>query len=235
MRIFYIDESYDKKVYSLCGVIVTAKSYGKINRDFNKFLKKTCNLNEDDELKGDWLFNGRFNFKGLSLDERSEKIIKVAHFLAASTITKFIYTYICDYIDKVEAHLKLLELLISEAARITSKIKSSSTTKQLLAIFDQIDGTTEQNIYLELASRKKEIIKKYDKSCAFIDYGYSGISKYSRFLQIADFVAYFLRNYISTPFESNLFIKEADERKIQMLKNFKRIISKKLLMKLCKK
>ncbi len=228
MRIFYIDESYDKKVYALCGVIVTAKNYRKINRDLNKFLKKICDLKEDDELKGDWLFNGRNNFKNLPLNERSKKILQIAHFLSDSTITKFIFAYTYDYIDNIETHLKLLESLISEAAKMTSKIKSRSTTKQLLVIFDQIDSATEKNIYLKLASRKKEIIKKYDKSCAFIDYGYSGISKYSRFLQMADFVAYFLRNFFTTPQKNNLFEKAADSRKINMLKDFRVIIDNKL-------
>ncbi len=231
MRVFYVDESYDKNVYALCGVVVTAKSYGKITKDFNKFLKKICNIDEDKELKGEWLFNGKKYFKDLTLNERSEIVIKICSFLANSTLSKFIVGYVQDYKDKVNTYLTILEYLISEVAKIVSK--SGRTAKQLLVIFDELEKPTEMKIYSKLSDKKKEIIKKYKKSCTFFDYGYSGISDNSRMLQIADFIAYFLRNYISTPFENNLFSKEADKRKVQMLKNFKEILDKKLLMKSC--
>ena len=52
--------------------------------------------------------------------------------------------------------------------------------------------------------------------------------------QIVDFIAYFLRNYISTPFENNLFGIGAYKRKIEMLKSLKRIIDRKLIIKPCK-
>jgi phosphatidate phosphatase APP1 len=52
-------------------------------------------------------------------------------------------------------------------------------------------------------------------------------------LQIADFIAYFLRNYISTPFENNLFDKGADKRKVELLTSLKRIIDRKLIIKSC--
>lgn len=231
MRIFYIDESYDKKVYALCGVVVTAKSYGKITGDFNKLLKKICNLDEDKEFKGEWLFNGRKYFSNLSLDERSEIAINISKFLVDSTLSKFIVGYMKDYQDKEKTYLNILEYLISEAAKIASK--SGRTAKQLLVIFDELERTIEEKIYLKLSGNKKEIIKKYKKSCTFFDYGYSGLSCNSRMLQIADFIAYFIRNYISTPLEDNLFESRADIRKVEMLKTFKKIIDKKLIMRPC--
>lgn len=232
MRVFYIDESYDKNVYVLCGVVVTAKSYGKITGDFNKFLKKTCNLDEDKELKGEWLFNGKKYFENLTLDERSEIVIKIGKFLVDSTLSKFIVGYMQDYKDKEKTYLTILEYLISEAAKIVSK--SGRTAKQLLVIFDELEKTTEKRIYIKLSDNKKEIIKKYKKSCIFFDYGYSGMSCNSRMLQIADFIAYFLRNYISTPFKSNLFDTGADKRKVEMLKNLKGFINRKLIIKSCR-
>lgn len=228
MRVFYIDESYDKNVYVLCGIVVTAKSYGKITRDFNKLLKKICNLDEDKELKGEWLFNGKKHFEKLSLDERSEIVISISKFLVSSTLSKFIVGYIRDYKDKEITYLTILEYLISEAAKIVSK--SGRTAKQLLVIFDELGKTTEKGIYIKLSDNKKEIIKKYKKSCTFFDYGYSGASCNSRMLQIADFIAYFLRNYISTPFENNLFDIKADNRKVEMLKSLKKILDKKLII-----
>jgi len=233
MRIFYIDESYDKKVYVLCGIVVTAKSYGKITREFNKFLKKICNLNENQELKGEWLFNGKEHFKNLSLNKRSEIAINISKFIVDSTLSKFVVGYMQDYKDEEKTYLTILEYLISEAAKIVSK--SGRTAKQLLVIFDELGKTTEKNIHIKLSENKKEIIQKYKKSCTFFDYGYSGISCNSRMLQIADFIAYFLRNYISTPFEYNLFDEKADNRKVKMLKNLKEILNKKLIMKHVKK
>jgi hypothetical protein len=231
MRIFYIDESFDKNVYVLCGVVVTAKSYGKITRDFNKLLKKICNLDEDKEFKGEWLFNGRKYFEELSLNERSEIAINISKFFVESTLSKFIVGFIKDYEDNEKAYLNILECLISEAAKIASK--SGRTAKQLLVIFDELGRNIEKKIYLKLSDNKKEIIKKYKKSCTFFDYGYSGLSCNSRMLQIADFIAYFLRNYISTPFGDSLFESRADIRKVEMLKTFKEIIDKKLIMRPC--
>jgi hypothetical protein len=228
MRVVYIDESYDKRNFLICGVMIVAMKYGKFNREFNQILKQECGLDEDDELKGDELFNGRGSFGNLSLDERAELVLKIGKFLGKSNITKFIVSYKSNYSNKRDIYLQLLDVVVSKAAKITSK--AGRTGRQLMIIFDEVsEEKLDKKIYEKLADKKKKIIKKYKKSCSFFDYGYSGISKNSRMLQVADFVAYFIRNQISTPEESNLFGKAADERKITLLKEFKNCISSKLV------
>jgi len=229
MRIVYIDESYDKKIYVLCGVFIVDMKYRKFCHEFNRFLKKTCGLDEDNELKGDYLFNGREFFENYSMEERTKIASEIGKFLGESNITKFIVGYENNYENEEEIYLEILDYIISKAAKLTSK--AGITSKQLMVIFDQREKRVEKEIYEKLSDKSKEIIKKYKSSCTFFDYGYSGISKNSRMLQVADFVAYFERNLLTTPTESTLFQKKADERKIKLLQDFEKNIKEKLIIK----
>jgi hypothetical protein len=228
MRIVYIDESYDRKTYVLCGVLIVDMKYRIFSEAFNKLLKNVCHLNEDEELKGDWLFNGRSLFKKYNLNERSEMALKISEFIGQSNISKLIIGYKTNYKSAEEAYLKILDFLISRSAKLTSK--AGITSKQLMIIFDEREKKMENKIYETLMDKRKEIVKKYRSSCAFFDYGYGSVSRYSRMLQLADFIAYFMRNFLSTPSANNLFEKKADERKIRLLANFRENIRSKLII-----
>jgi len=229
MRIVYIDESYDSNNYVVCGVVIVDMKYRKFCDEFNSLLKEICGLDEDDELKGDWLFNKRNFFANFSMEERAQITLKIGEFLGKSNITKFIVGYKTNYVDKDEAYLELLDFIVAESARLTSK--AGRTSKQLMVIFDEREKEVEKRVYSKLADKKREIIKKYKSSCSFFDYGYSGISKNSRMLQVADFVAYFIRNFLSTPSEDTLFYKSGDKRKIDLLRKFKKSIENKMILK----
>jgi len=229
MRILYIDESYDEKNYALCGAFIVDMKYRKFCNDFNKLLKDLCNLNEDDELKGDHLFNGRSIFKNYTMEERGEIVSKIGEFLGKSNITKFIVGYRTNYEDEEKTYLEILDFIISKSAKLTSE--AGKTSKQLMVIFDEREKKMEKKIHKKLMDKNKEIIKKYKSSCTFFDYGYSGISKNSRILQVADFVAYFERNLLTTPKETTLFEEKADERKIKLLQEFEKNIKEKLIIK----
>jgi hypothetical protein len=219
MKLLYIDESHDKKTYALCGFLINDINYRKLNFDFNKFLKKEFGLEEDQELKGDELFNGRNFWKETTLDERNEIVCKIIDFLQGTKGTNFLLT--CSAVQKENQHelyFVLLEPIIEKSASIVSKL--GKTNRQLLIVFDERqDFRKDKAVYYEIAEKKLEIIKKHKKSCAVIDYGYEGISKFSRMLQIADFIAYFFRNYCSISEKSTLFENATDDRKIAMLKD----------------
>ena len=71
-------------------------------------------------------------------------------------------------------------------------------------------------------------IKKYKSSCYIVDYGYEGISKNSRLLQIADFVAYF-SNMKQNLFRNETLLNKADDaRKIECVDNVCDCLKKKL-------
>lgn len=219
MKLLYIDESHDRKTYALCGFLINDINYRKLNADFNNFLKKEFGMGEDQELKGDELFNGRDFWKDKTLNERNEIICKIIEFLKTTKGTNFLLT--CSKVQKENQHelyFDLLEAIIEKSASIVSKL--GTTNRQLLIVFDERQDFRKDNaVYYEIAEKKLEIIKKHKKSCAVIDYGYEGISKFSRMLQIADFVAYFFRNYCSISEKSTLFEKATDDRKIKMLKD----------------
>lgn len=217
MKLLYIDESHDKKNYALCGFLINDINYRKLNADFNAFLKKEIGLDENQELKGDELFNGRTLWKDKTLDERNQYICKVFDFLKGTKGTDFLLAF--SAVQKENQHdlyFELLEKIIEKSAGIVSKL--GKTNRQLLIVFDERqDFKKEKKVYLQIAKKKSEIIKKYKKSCAVVDYGYEGISKFSRMLQIADFVGYFFRNNCSMVENSNLFENATDKRKIEML------------------
>lgn len=219
MKLLYIDESHDKKNYALCGFLINDINYRKLNADFNSFLKKEFGLEEDQELKGDELFNGREFWKGKTMDERNIALSKIFDFLKNTKGTDFLLAY--SAVQKENQHdlyFELLEKIIEKSASVVSKL--GKTNRQLLIIFDERqDFKKEKKVFYQIAQKKSEVIRKHKKSCAVVDYGYEGISKFSRMLQIADFVGYFFRNYRSMVELANLFEKATNERKIEMLKD----------------
>lgn len=236
MKLLYIDESHDKKTYALCGFLINDINYRKLNFEFNKFLKKEFGLEEDQELKGDELFNGRDFWKEKTLDERSDIVCKIIDFLQGTKGTNFLLT--CSEVQKENQHelyFELLETIIEKSASIVSKL--GTTNRQLLIVFDERqDFRKDNSVYYQIAEKKLVIIKKHKKSCAIIDYGYEGISKFSRMLQIADFVAYFFRNYCNIIHNPTLFEKATDDRKIAMLKDiFENKLKSKCSLKKIKK
>lgn len=219
MKLLYIDESHDKRNYALCGFLINDINYRKLNEDFNTFLKKEFLLKENQELKGYELFSGKNFWKNKSLENRSKIICKIFDFLKSTKGTDFLLAYSAvQKENQHELYFELLERLIEKSANIVSKL--GKTNKQLLIVFDERrDFKKENKVYLQIANKKSEIIKKHKKSCIVIDYGYEGISKFSRMLQIADFVGYFFRNYCGVVQNKNLFENATDIRKIEMLKN----------------
>lgn len=219
MKLLYIDESHDKKNYALCGFLINDINYRKLNADFNSFLKKEFGLEEDQELKGDELFNGREFWKEKTMDERNLALCKVFDFLKDTKGTDFLLAY--SSVKKENQHelyFELLEKLIEKSATIVSKL--GKTNRQLLIIFDERqDFKKEKKVFYQIAQKKNEVINKHKKSCTVVDYGYEGISKFSRMLQIADFVGYFFRNHCSMVENASLFESATDKRKIEMLKD----------------
>jgi hypothetical protein len=219
MKLLYIDESHDKKNYVLCGFLINDINYRKLNVDFNSFLKTQFNLEEDQELKGDELFNGREFWKEKSMDERNTAVCVIFDFLKNTKGTDFLLTHsVVQKENQHDLYFELLEKIIEKSATIVSKL--GKTNRQLLIIFDERqDFKKEKKVFYKIAQKKSEVIKKYKKSCTVVDYGYEGISKFSRMLQIADFIGYFFRNYCSMVECANLFENATDKRKIEMLKD----------------
>lgn len=219
MKLLYIDESHDKKNYTLCGFLINDINYRKLNADFNSFLKKEFELEEDQELKGDELFNGREFWKEKTMNERNIALCKIFDFLKNTKGTDFLLAH--SAVQKENQHdlyFELLEKIIEKSASVVSKL--GKTNRQLLIIFDERqDFKKEKKVFYQIAQKKSEVIKKHKKSCTVVDYGYEGISKFSRMLQIADFVGYFFRNYCSMVECANLFESATDKRKIEMLKD----------------
>lgn len=228
MYFLYLDESIDKKnkLISVGSVILPSSKYRKFNEDFNYFLSNEFKAGEKVEIKGDYIWNGRNFFKSRDMSERTGIALKIAKFLAESTLTMFVIAH--KYLnggDENQAYLDLIDSVIGFSAKLVSK--KPKTSRQLLLVFDERPDINER-IYNLCAEKRKQIIKKYQKSCIFIDNGYEGISKYSRLLQVADFVGYFIRNEKVTPKEDTLFETMADDRKIELMEKIKSSLSKKL-------
>ena len=219
MKILYVDESYSSKSYVVCGFLINDINYRILNEGFNRFLEKELGLPEDEELKGDELFNGRKRWHDRSMQQRAELMTRTVQYLAATKGTGFLLAQRSPDNTKTheEDYLALLDAIIKKSASVVAKL--GKTNRQLLLVFDERHDIS-KTIHERVASRKHEIVKNLGKSCTVIDNGYEGISRYSRMLQIADFVAYSYHNYCCLNQRSTLFEQKTDERKLNLLKGF---------------
>lgn len=219
MKILYVDESYSSKSYVVCGFLINDINYRKLNESFNRFLKNELGLQEDEELKGDELFNARNHWHDHTMQQRAELMTSIVQYLAATKGTSFLLADRSPDNTKTheEDYLALLDAIIKKSASIVAKL--GKTNRQLLLVFDERHDIN-KTIHERVASRKHDIVKNLGKSCAVIDNGYEGISKYSRMLQIADFVAYSYHNCCCLNECSTLFEQKTDERKLTMFKGF---------------
>jgi hypothetical protein len=219
VKILYVDESYDKRSYVVCGFLINDINYRKLNETFNRFLEKELGLPTDEEFKGDELFNGRNHWHDHTMEQRADFMKRTVQFLAATKGTRFMLAQCSPHDTNTheEDYLALLDAIIKASAAVVAKL--GKTNRQLLLVFDERHDISKA-VHESVASRKHEIVKNLGKSCVVIDNGYEGISKYSRMLQIADFVAYSYHNYCCLTESSTLFEKETDERKISMFKQF---------------
>jgi len=235
MLIFYIDESYNGKRYVLCGFLLNDRDYFTLLKKFNNFLEKEFNLSENDELKGDELFNGRGFWNKYDMTERSEISKKIAVFLKDNL--KGNKLIVIDTLwnkrkdRQKEVYLTLLSSLIPKAMQLVGN-RAGRTKKHLMIVFDERKDLNkkEKAVYLQIRKDAKNLFNKYRKKCIVIDNGYEGISSLSRMLQISDFVAYFYRSYKSMVPQDTLFEKQTDKRKQLLLKEiFEDILENKLI------
>ena len=86
----------------------------------------------------------------------------------------------------------------------------------------------ESDIFSKLTSEREKIIKQYQTSCALIDAGYSGNSQYSRLIQTADIVAFWVRQMAAIKKNPDLFNSKDDSRKIKLVEDIEKYWRKKL-------
>lgn len=230
MYFLYLDESIDREnnLITLGSVILPSSKYRKFNESFNSFLLDEFEIREEVEIKGDYIWNGRDFFKNKKMNERATIALEIAKFLKKSTLTKFVVAH--KYFnggDESQTYLDLIDAMIGFSAKLVSK--KPKTSRQLLLVFDERRDINKR-VYELCAQKRKQIIEKYKSSCSFIDNGYEGISRYSRLLQIADFVGYFIRSEKVTPKRNSLFEKKADDRKIKAMEQIRGCLGKRLLV-----
>jgi hypothetical protein len=219
VKVLYVDESYSSKSYVVCGFLINDINYRKLNETFNRFLEKDLGLPADEELKGDELFNGRKRWHDRTLQQRAELMTNIVQYLAGTKGTGFLLAQRSP--DNTPTHeedyLALLDAIVKKSASIVAKL--GKTNRQLLLVFDERHDIS-KTIHETVASRKHDIVRNLGKSCTVIDNGYEGISKYSRMLQIADFVAYSYHNYCCLNHCSTLFEQKTDDRKLSLFQGF---------------
>ena len=235
MQILYIDESHDRKTYTLCGFLLNDRNYFKLLNSFNTFLRVKFRLPENKELKGDELFNGRGFWKKYNMKERSQISMEIAIFLKENLkgnkliVASTFWNRGKD--EEKETYLLLLSSMIPKAMQLVSK-RAGRTKKHLMIVFDERRDLNKKGkaVYLQIRKDTKNLFDKYRKKCIVIDNGYEGISSLSRILQISDFVAYFYRSYKSMVPQNTLFEKQTDKRKQLFLEEiFENILKNKLI------
>ncbi len=228
MRILYIDESHSKSFYVLSGALINDTGFEKFYVDFNNFLDKELGLNVETELKGDELWNGRGYWGKIKMEDRANFVEKIAQYLKTTKLKLIVAFTNTSKANDHEKYFKLLPKIIEEGVKITSR-ESGSTKKHLMVIFDErADLRKDYEVYNAIAQKKVDIVKNFKGTCKIFDYGYEGISKFSRVLQVADFVAYFYRAYL----EIKVFSESPDTRKLDLLKRiFENYLKGKVILK----
>ncbi len=196
MDILYIDESGNtgvkddkiQKIECLCGVQISDTKYRKCCSEIRSFLAD-WGLPVDFEIKGYDLFHGEGYWKDKESAERIKFCKELSKFIGKSGILG-LNLVVTTKSGKKDPYMFCLKKIINKAAKTVSKRGSSN--KQLLVILDRRRDIS-ASIVKTCIEQRKELFKKYKKSCVFIDSGFESDSENCLLLQIADFVAYFFR------------------------------------------
>lgn len=210
MYLLYTDESdttENRKTLTLrwlciAGLLVVDRSYRLIQERFEKLLKNH-NLPDNFEIKGSDLYNRTGHWKNTKPQERIDFWNEVCQFIRESKFKIFSALGVIQNNDHITSYKELLGEVLDMTASHVSK-RGSKTGRQLTLIFDERPDI-ESEIREQIKLSRKEIISKFNRSCSFIDYGFDGDSKLCWGIQIADFVAYFLRKRQAFQRENNLF------------------------------
>ncbi len=229
MYLLYLDETIDNHngLEGIGAVLITDRRCRKFYSDFNKLL--SILKIEKFEIHADHIWNARGDFEKFSMEDRANISLQVAKFLKDSGIAKFIYIQ-RDITgkNKDSIYIESLELIIDKAVKYV-KQNGGKSNKQLMLIFDKREDINE-DIFEELLKQHQRIIEKHKTSFFFLDCGYEGISKYSRLLQSADFVAYWCRlMYVSQP-NPSLFKNADNPRKVELVEKIKNLWKQKLIL-----
>lgn len=219
MRILYIDESHSKNFYVLGGILINDTGFDNFCKNFDKFLADTFDLGPDIELKADDLWNRRGFWQDKNMDERADAVKEIVGHLKSTKLNCIVAYTPARKANDHDKYFELLPYMLEEAAKITARA-SGSTKRHLMIIFDErADFRKERLVHVSIAEKKANIIKNLNKhSCRIFDYGYEGISTFSRVLQTADFLAFFYKAFLEIEESPSLFSGATDKRKIELLK-----------------
>jgi len=210
MYLLYIDESdttdsknkLTPRWYCVSGMRIVDSSY-RIAQEWWENILKGNNLPSEFELKGEELYQGTGFWKNFKPERRVEFSNFVCDFINGTNLKIYVCLEIVKGSNHIESYNNLLSEILNMVPRDISS-KSPRTGRQLILVFDQ-RSDIENKIRLQIKSCRTRIIKKFKKSCAFIDYGFDADSKLCWGIQIADFVAYLLRKQQTFQRENNLF------------------------------
>jgi len=229
MYLLYLDETIDinNNVEGIGAVLVTDRKCRKLYTDFNRLLTEL--KIEKLEVHADHIWNGRGNFKNLSMDNRANISLEIAKFLKGSGIAKFIYIQkSINGKNKNEVYIESLEKIIDKAVKYV-KQNGGKTNKQIMLIYDKRDDIKE-DILEELLKQHQRIIDKHKTSFFFLDCGYEGMSQYSRLLQSADFITYWCRLLQVNQPNPSLFKKADSTKKVDLVRKIKELWKSKLIL-----
>jgi hypothetical protein len=224
MYLLYIDESdttdskneLTPRWYCIAGTRIVDSSYRPSLEKWENLLREN-NMPLGFELKGEELYQGTGFWKKHSPKER----VEFSNFVCGFINSVNIKIYACLEVVVNSRHIDSYKNLLSKILNLVPKDISSNAPKsarQLILVFDQrLDIGFK--IRQQIRDCRTNIIKNFNKSCAFIDYGFDSDSKLCWGIQIADFVAYLLRKQQTFQRENNLFNKSDNSLSFETVDN----------------
>jgi hypothetical protein len=238
MYLLYLDESensnknrkspIDLSVFGLSGILITSRYITNFIDGFLE-IKKEHKIPKDWEIHTFEIFSGTGKWSKKFSDNERRRICKEFASLIANK-NRLKQAWFChknskfekkDYIDSLDSILKKYTACIG---------KDRGSGKQLLVIFDQKDNFEKEinKFILEQRNKINTNNKNTGKMCRIIDHGFSGDSRLSELLQLADFVGYVFRLPKTLRREDNLFSKKQDQRFINFVDELVKVMKDKV-------
>jgi len=238
MYLLYLDESensnknrkspIDLSVFGLSGLLITSRYITNFIDEFLE-IKKEHKIPEDWEIHTFEIFSGTGKWSKKFSDNERRRICKEFASLIANK-NRLKQVWFChknskfekkDYIDSLDSILKKSTACIG---------KDRGSGKQLLVIFDQKDNFEKEinKFILEQRNKINTNNKNTGKMCRIIDHGFSGDSRLSELLQLADFVGYVFRLFKTLRREDNLFSRKQDQRFIDFVDELVKVMKDKV-------
>ncbi|MBD3238834.1 MAG: hypothetical protein GF332_04330 [Candidatus Moranbacteria bacterium] len=210
MFLLYISETYKGNWYLLGSVFLVAGDYIELTGDFEQLWQK-LGFKASTELKTQALWSGKGKFNGLDPQTRVKAAKEISQWLGSLNNLNFFLGFRFIEGDDNLAYWKVLNGIVKKMyLRVARR---AQRPKQVLVVFGKDPEPLSRTRRNMIRILRHYTFREYkNSSCHVMDCGYESEYRYSRLLQLADFVAFFIGEQMGLKREPTLFEEVDDEQ-----------------------